>query len=74
MEKTIPNEKEEICHVLYNKVPLIYVDSFITKRDYILDEGSVNGLFKVCYKSIDRKYPGDTLISKKNFLYRLIFK
>ena len=74
MEKTIPNQKGEVCHVIYNKVPIIFVDSFITKRNYLIDEGNVNDLFKICYKSINKKYPGETLVVKKNFLYRLIFK
>ncbi len=74
MEKTMPNNKGEICHVIYKKVPIIYVDAFINKRNYLISEGSVNGLFKICYKTINKKYPGQSLITKKNFLYRLIFK
>ena len=74
MEKTIPNQKGEICHVVYGKVPIIFVDPFITRKNYIINEGSVNELFKVCYKCINKKYPGETIISKKNLLYRLIFK
>lgn len=74
MEKTMPNSKGEICRVIYSKVPLIYVDSFINKKNYVIEEGDVNGLLRVCYKTIDKKYPGQSLIMKKNFLYRLIFK
>ena len=74
MEKNIPNNKGEICHVLYNKVPIIYVDAFINKKNYLIEEGSVNELLKICYKTINKKYPGETLVNKKNFLYRLIFK
>ena len=74
MEKTMPNAKGEICHVIYNKVPIIYVDAFINRKSYLIDEGSVNGIFKVCYKTINKKYPGETLITKKNILYRLVFK
>ena len=74
MEKTMPNGKEEICHVIYNKVPIIYIDGFINRKNYLIEEGDVNGLFKICYKTIDKKYPGQSLIVKKNFLYRLVFK
>lgn len=74
MEKTMPNSKGEICHVIYNKVPIIYIDGFINRKNYVIEEGSVNGLFRVCYKTIDKKYPGQSLITKKNFLYRLVFK
>ena len=74
MEKTIPNSKGEICHVLYGNVPIIYVDAFINKHNYLINNGSVNGLFKICYKTINKKYFGETLIVKKNLIYRLIFK
>ncbi len=74
MEKTMPNNKGEICHIIYNKVPIIYVDAFINRKNYLIEEGSVNGLFKICYKTINKKYPGQSLIIKKNFLYRLVFK
>ena len=74
MEKSLPNAKGEICHIVYGKVPIIYIDSIINKKNYLIDDGSVNGLFKICYKTINKKYPGKSLITKKNFLYRLIFK
>ena len=74
MEKTMLNSKGEICHIIYNKVPIIYIDSFINRSNYLIEVGSVNDLFKICYKTIDKKYPGKSLITKKNFLYRLLFK
>ncbi len=74
MEKNIPNGKGEICHVVYDKVPIIYISNFLTKKNYLINEGNVNDLFKVCYKSINKGYLMETFIIKKNFLYRLIFK
>ena len=68
------NNKGEICHIEYDKVPIVYIDNFITKKGYIINDGSINDLFKVCYKAINKKYPGETLINKKNFLYRIVFK
>ncbi len=74
MHKTLNLASGEICNVDYSKVPIIYIDNFITKRDYLINEGDISALFRVCYKSIDKKYPGISLIGRKNFLYRLIFK
>lgn len=74
MNKILPNNKGEICHVIYGKVPIIYIDSFITKSKYLISDGTITDLFKVCYKTINRKYPGETIVVKKNFLYRLIFR
>ena len=74
MEKIIPNEKEEMCHVKYEKVPIIYISKHITKKDYIINEGNINDLLRICYQTINNKYKGETMLEKKNFLYRLIFK
>ena len=72
--KSLPNASGEICNVSYDKVPIIYIDNFVTKRNYLLNEGDICDLFKVCYKSMKKEYPGESLVTKKNFLYRLIFK
>jgi hypothetical protein len=74
MNKTLPNASGEICNINYTKVPIVFIDSFITKKDYLISEGNISDLFKVCYKSIKKEYPGESLVNKKNFLYRLIFK
>ena len=74
MEKNIPNEKEEICHIKYDKVPLIYVSKQITKSNYIITEGNIDGLLKLCYKTVNNAYNGETMLNKKNLLYKLIFK
>ena len=74
MKKTLTSITGEICNITYNKVPIVYIDNFITKKDYILNEGDITDLFKVCYKSINKNYPGESLVIRKNLLYRLIFK
>ena len=43
-----------------------------TKTDRLI--GEIKDLFRVCYKSMKKEYPGESLVIKKNFLYRLIFK
>ena len=75
MSKTLENvQSGEKCNVIYNKVPIVFIDSFITKKDNILNEGNISDLFKTCYKAIKKEYNGESLITKKNMLYRLIFK
>ena len=74
MNKTLPNSTGEICNIIYSKVPIVYIDNFITKKNYLINDGDISDLFRVCYKSIKKEYPGETLITKKNFLYRLFFK
>ena len=74
MNKVLPNAKGEICNVIYNQVPIVFVDKFITKKDYLINDGTISDLFKVCYKCIKKEYMGETIVTKKNILYRLIFK
>ena len=74
VDRVLENKNGEICNVLYSKVPIIYADNFITKKTHLINDGSISELLKVCYKSINKKYPGTTIIERKNFLYRLIFK
>lgn len=74
MNKTLPNAKGEICNVVYNQVPIVYIDNFITKKDYLINDGNISDLFRVCYKSIKKEYRGESLVTKKNIIYRMIFK
>ncbi len=74
MNKSLPNSSGEICNIIYSKVPIVYIDNFITKKNYLINDGDISDLFRVCYKSMKKEYPGETLITKKNFLYRLFFK
>ena len=75
MNKMLENvQSGEKCNIIYNKVPIIFVDNFITKKDNILNDGSISDIFKTCYKAISKDYNGECLIDKKNILYRLVFK
>lgn len=71
LEKVKSGEK---CSIIYRKVPFIFVDNFITKKDNILNDGEISDIFKTCYKAIKKEYNGESLIIKKNILYRLIYK
>lgn len=75
INKVLPNDKGEFCNVIFNeKVPLIFIDDFITKKDYLVEEGSISNLLPICYMRINNKYQGHSIITKKNALYRLFFK
>ena len=75
MNKSLENVKSgEKCNIIYNKVPFVFVDNFITRKDNILNDGSISDIFKTCYKAIKREYKGESLIDRKNLLYRIIFK
>ena len=74
MNKVLPNASGELCNIIHTKVPILYVDNFVTKKNYLVNDGDIKDLFKVCYKSIKKEYPGESLVTKKNILYRLIFK
>jgi len=75
-DQVLTNEKNEVCTVRYNEfLPLIYIDNFVTKKDYIINpDGTINNLFKICYKAINKSYPGNSLVTKKNILFKLFFK
>ena len=72
--KVLPNASGEMCNIVYGQVPIVYIDNFITKKNYLINDGEIKDLFRVCYKSMKKEYPGESLVIKKNFLYRLIFK
>lgn len=74
MNRVLPNSKGEICNVISSKVPVVYIDNFVTKKNYLITEGNVKDLFKTCYKAIRKEYSGESLVVRKNFLYRMIFK
>lgn len=75
MSKTMLNEKNHICQVIFSgQVPFIFVDDFITKKDYLIAPGSINDILKSCYKNIDRTSKFDSIVEKRNILHRLFFK
>lgn len=70
----LQNQKGEICNVDFTgKVPLIFIDDFITKRNYLIESGTINDLSNVCYKNIKRDYNVHSIVTKKNALYKLFF-
>lgn len=75
INKVMNNNKGERCNVIFNeKLPIIFIDNFVTKKDYLIEEGSIVNLLPVCYKKINDKYKGHSIVTKKNALYRLFFK
>lgn len=75
INKVMKNAKGEICNVIFNeKLPIIFIDNFVTKKDYLIEEGTIKNLLPVCYKKINDKYQGHSIVTKKNALYKLLFK
>ena len=66
MNKTLTTEKDHPCQVIFTgKVPFLYIDDFITKKNYLVAPGTINDLFKTAYKSINKDYKGDSLLKRK---------
>lgn len=75
MSKTMLNEKDNVCQVIFTgRVPFIYIDDFITKKDYLVEPGNINDIFKTAYKTISKTSKFDPVVEKKNGLYKLFFK
>ncbi len=75
MTKTMRNEKDTMSTVIFSQeLPFLYIDDFLTKRNYLIESGTINDILKSCYKSINLKSNYDSLVEKKNSLYKLFFK
>lgn len=75
INKTMKNDKEEICNVIFNeKLPIIFIDDFITKVNYLIEDGMVNNLLPVCYMKMSDKFKRHSIVIKKNAIYKLFFK
>ena len=75
MVKTLKNDKEVMSTVIFsNELPFLYIDDFLTKKNYLITSGTINEIIKSCYKSLDIKINYNSLVEKKNGLYKLIFK
>lgn len=75
MNKTMKNDRDVNCTVVFsNELPFLYVDDFLTKKNYLIQSGSINDIIKSCYKSINIKGNYNSLVEKKNGIYKLFFK
>ena len=75
MNKAMKNDRGVNCTVLFsNELPFLYIDDFLTKKNYLIRSGSINDIIKSCYKSINIKGNYNSLVEKKNGLYKLFFK
>jgi len=74
MSKIMLNENENPCHVIFsNKLPFMYIDDFITKKNYLVESGGINDILKTTYKTIKKDSNYYSLVEKKNLLYKLFF-
>lgn len=75
MTKSMKNDRDVMCTVIFsNELPFLYIDDFLTKKDYLIQSGTINDILKSCYKSINLKSNYESLVEKKNGLYKLFFK
>ena len=75
MTKTLKTEKGNNVQVIFSSnVPFIFIDDFITKKNYLVEPGTINDITKSAYKSIRRDSKFDSIVEKKNGLYKLFFK
>ncbi|MBQ8473100.1 MAG: hypothetical protein IJ501_06320 [Bacilli bacterium] len=75
MSKVMLNEKENICQVIFSgNVPFMYIDDFITKKDYLVAPGNINDIFKTVYKTIKKDSKYNSIVDKKNLLYKIFVK
>ena len=75
MVKTVKNENDVMSTVIFsNELPFLYVDDFLTKKDYLIASGSINDIINSCYKSLNERVKCNSLVERKNSLYKLFFK
>ncbi len=73
MNKVLQNDKGVNVNVIFaGRVPFIFIDDFITKKNYLIEQGSINDISKSLYKNIRRDSKFDSMVEKQNFLYKLI--
>jgi len=75
MVKSLKNDKDVMSTVIFsNELPFLYIDDFLTRRNYLITSGTINEILNSCYKSLDVKSNYSSLVEKKNGLYKLFFK
>ena len=75
MNKVLKTERGTNANVIFaGRVPFIYIDDFITGKNYLIEPGTINDIPKSVYKNIKRDSNFDSIVEKKNGLYKLFFK
>ena len=75
MVKSLKNDKDVMSTVIFsNELPFLYIDDFLTRKNYLIASGTINDIIKSCYKNMDIKSNCSSLVEKKNGLYKLFFK
>ena len=73
MNKVLKTEKGSNANVLFSgNVPFMFIDDFITRKNYLIELGTINDITKSAYKNIKPDSKFDSMVEKQNFLYRLI--
>ncbi len=75
MNKLLKTERGTNVNVIFSgSVPFIYIDDFITAKNYLIANGTINDIPKSAYKNIKRDSKFESIVEKKNGLYKLFFK
>lgn len=75
MNKVLKTERGTNANVIFaGRVPFIYIDDFITGKNYLIEPGTINDIPKSVYKNINKDSNFDSIVEKKNGLYKLFFK
>ena len=54
MIKTLKTDKDTMGTVIFSEeLPFLYIDDFLTKKNFLIASGSINDIIKSCYKSLD---------------------
>ena len=75
MEKELYNEKHILCKVNFSvRVPVVIVDSYINKKNYVFREGSVFDLSNTILHNINAMHKDSGVVKKKSALSKMFFK
>jgi len=74
INKVLTNENNDMVNVIYDAVPFIYISNTYKKKEYIIKNGNINDVIKICYKNINNNYQDSSLIVKKSFFEKFFSK
>lgn len=75
MEKELYNEKHILCKVNFSvRVPVVIVDSYINKKNYVFREGNVFDLSNTLLYNINAMHKDSGVVKKKSALSKMFFK
>lgn len=75
MEKELYNEKHVLCKVNFSvRVPVVIVDSYLNKKNYVFREGNIFDLSNTLLHNINAMHKDSGVVKKKSALSKMFFK